>query len=117
MKSACLKLSKILLSYEAVQSTIIGDNVANRKIEPAEKIAKLEQLEQEIKAKLKREKARIRTAEKEQAERRFVIVGKLALNHKDPAFQQALSQLLADKLKPEERALFDLPEPETPPPS
>lgn len=94
--------------------------MANRKIEPAEKIAKLEQLEQEIRAKLKKEKARIKAAEKEQRESRFQIVGKLALDHKDPEFQQLLMRLLDEKLKPSERALFDLPSPheaETPPPS
>lgn len=94
--------------------------MANRKIEPAEKIAKLEQLEQEIRAKLKKEKARIKAAEREQKEVRFQIVGKLALDHKNPEFQQLLMQLLDEKLKPSERALFDLPsspEAETPPPS
>lgn len=92
--------------------------MANRKIEPAEKIALLEKQQQEIADKLKREKAKIRQAEKDQRDYRYRLAGKLALDSSDPDFREAFRRILQKQIKPADRALFDLPpssEPETPP--
>ena len=93
--------------------------MAYRSKSPAEKIAELEQREAQIRARLTREKARLRDDERKRDTRRKIIVGALALEHKDSAFQDALSRLLRQYVtKPQDRALFDLPplaDPDTPP--
>lgn len=94
--------------------------MAYRSKTPAEKIAELEQREAQIRAQLQREKSKLRDDQRKQDTRRKIIIGALALEHKDAAFQDTLDRLLRQYVtKPQDRALFDLPplpeEPETPP--
>ena len=83
--------------------------MAGRRKTPEEKIAALQEQERQIKAQLKREKAKVAQAQRKADTRRKIIAGALALEHKDEAFQATLHRLLNDYVKrPDERALFDL---------
>ena len=84
--------------------------MAYRKKNRTEKIAALEQEAAQIKARIQRERARVREDERKRDTRRKIIAGALALEHKDPAFQEALRRLLNEYVtRPDERGLFDLP--------
>lgn len=95
--------------------------MAYRSKPTAEKIADLEKKEAQIRAQLNREKSKLKDDERKRDTRRKIIVGALALEHKDSTFQETLRRLLNQYVtKPHDRALFDLPplpEQETPPPS
>ena len=83
--------------------------MAFRKKDPAEKIAELEQREQQIRNQLKRERAKLSAEKRKRETRRKIIAGALALEHKDQAFQATLQHLIAQYVtKPDERALFGL---------
>jgi hypothetical protein len=86
--------------------------------DPQAKIAELQEQERQIKARLQREKSRLRQSERKQDTRRKIIAGALALEHKDAAFQAQLNRLLDEYVtRPQDRALFGLePLQETPSP-
>ena len=83
--------------------------MAYRKKDSAERLAELEAQEKQLRARINREKARIKTEERKKDTRRKIIAGALALEHKDEGFQAQLRKLIDEYvLRPEERALFDL---------
>lgn len=83
--------------------------MAYRQIDRSERIAALQEKERQIKAQLQREKARLREDERKRDTRRKIIAGALALEHKDPAFQEQMRRLIQEYVtRPDERALFGL---------
>jgi hypothetical protein len=80
-----------------------------RRKPPEEKLADLEKQEAQLKARISREKARLREKERKQDTRRKIIAGALALEHKDGDFQHVLNRLLDEYVtRPDDRALFGL---------
>ena len=76
---------------------------------PEEKLADLEKQEAQLKARISRERARLKERERKQETRRKIIAGALALEHKDGQFQAALNRLLDEYVtRPDDRALFGL---------
>lgn len=74
-----------------------------------ERIAELQEQERQIKARLQREKSRLRQSERKQDTRRKIIAGALALEHKDAEFQAQLNRLLDEYVtRPQDRTLFGL---------
>lgn len=77
---------------------------------PEEKIAELQEQEKQLKARIQRERAKLKDAQRKADTRRKVIAGALALEHQDHAFQATLRQLLDQHVKRDaDRALFGLP--------
>ena len=78
---------------------------------PEQRLAELEKQQEQIKARIQREKAKLRTTERKRDTRRKIIAGALALEHAghDPAFGEQLQRILHRYVeRPEDRALFDL---------
>jgi len=76
---------------------------------PEEKIEELQQQERQLKARIQREKAKLKEAQRKADTRRKVIAGALALEHKDATFQATLRGLLDAHVKRDaDRALFGL---------
>lgn len=77
-----------------------------------EKIADLEQQEARIKARLQREKAKLKVAERKADTRRKIIAGAIALEHAqiNPEFGTELRRALNRHVtRAQDRALLDLP--------
>lgn len=84
--------------------------MATQRKNPEEKIAELEHQQDQLKARIQREKAKLKAAQRKADTRRKVIAGALALEHQDEAFQATLRHLLdAYVTRDADRALFDLP--------
>lgn len=78
---------------------------------PEQKIAELEQQQKTIQARLQREKAKLREAERKADTRRKIIAGAIALEHAElnPAFGAELRRVLEQHVtRPEDRALLKL---------
>jgi hypothetical protein len=84
-----------------------------------DKLSKLEQQQKELAEKIKREKAKLRRAEREREQRRAAVLGALVLKHYEdaPEIKAWIDRLLEEKLdEANERVLFGLApkaEPET----
>jgi hypothetical protein len=79
---------------------------------PEEKIAELEQQEARIKARLQREKAKLRETERKADTRRKIIAGAIALEHaaQNPTFQKEFWDLLDRAVKKaDQRQVLGLP--------
>lgn len=77
---------------------------------PEQKIEELQQQEKQLKARIQRERAKLKDAQRRADTRRKVIAGALALEHQDEAFQATLKGLLDTHVKRDaDRALFGLP--------
>lgn len=77
-----------------------------------DRIAELEKQQAQIKARIQRERGKLRLEERKRDTRRKIIAGALALEHAgiDPDFDAALQRLLNRYVvRPDDRALFDLP--------
>lgn len=77
----------------------------------ADKLSKLEQQQQELADKIKREKLKIRREQREREKRKVALVGELVLANikQEPDMQAWLEMLLDDKLSdPRDRVLFGL---------
>lgn len=84
--------------------------MANRTRTPEEKIEADKALIAKLKARVQSQEARLKGEERKKDTRKKIIAGALALEHKDPTFQDTLRGLLNEYVtKPQERALFDLP--------
>ena len=81
---------------------------------PSDEVKALEQAQKDLAAKLKAAKAKARAEEHEKEERRALIAGRLAVrelvDNASGTLAAALRDVMAMKLKPAERALFDTPE-------
>lgn len=77
---------------------------------PQEKLDDLVKKRDQLDARIQKEKAAVRQAERKRDTRRKIIAGALALEHasRDPAFGEALKRLIKEHAKPEDRALFNL---------
>lgn len=82
-----------------------------RRKTPEEKIAELEQQEKTIKARLQREKAKLRQAERKADTRRKIIAGAIALEHAEvnPAFGAELWKVIEKSVtREQDRKLLGL---------
>lgn len=85
--------------------------MAYRRKSPEEKLAEIEEQERQLAARKRQAKAQISQTKRKADTRRKVIAGALALEHQDPSFKATLQRLLNEHVtRPEDRALFDLPE-------
>lgn len=78
---------------------------------PEEKLEQLETQQSQIKARIQREKAKVRQADRKRDTRRKIIAGALALEHaeKDPAFGSQLRRLIDQHVtRKQDRELFNL---------
>lgn len=76
---------------------------------PLDRIAELEQQQEQLKARIQRERAKARAAERKADTRRKIVAGALALEHakKDDAFGRTLYAVLEQHVtRPDERDLF-----------
>lgn len=80
-----------------------------RRKNPEDKLAELQKQEAQLKARIQRERARLRDQERKADTRRKIIAGALALEHKDKTFQATLTKLLDEYVtRDADRALFGL---------
>jgi hypothetical protein len=78
---------------------------------PEEALQDLEKKEAQLKARISKQRAKVRSADRKRDTRRKIIAGALALEHadKDPKFGEALKRLLEQHVtRPQDRQLFDL---------
>ncbi len=76
---------------------------------PAEKIKDLELKQSQLQARIKNEKAKIRTEARKLDTRKKVVAGAIALEHMnhDPAFAETMKKLLAEHVKESDKHLFE----------
>ena len=77
-----------------------------------QKLADLRKKRDQLTAKIQRETARVKSAERKQDTRRKIIAGAIALEHMDhdPQWQEKFRALLKQHVKPSDKELFDLTE-------
>lgn len=78
---------------------------------PEEQLEELTKKESQLKARIQKKRAEVKSAERRKDTRRKIIAGALALEHaeQNQQFGEALKMLLREHVtRPEDRRLFDL---------
>lgn len=83
--------------------------MAYRKKSSDEKLAELKEKERQLKARMQRETAKMKSQARKDDTRRKIIAGALALEHQDSGFQATLHKLIGENVERDaDRALFGL---------
>lgn len=79
--------------------------------QPSPRLQKLQQQQEALKAKIRREEQKLKTAQRKDDTRRKILIGALVLKatETDPQLKTRLDQLLRSLKRNDERALFNLP--------
>ena len=79
--------------------------------QPSPRLQKLQQQQEALKAKIRREEQKLKSAQRKADTRRKILIGALVLKaaETDPQLKTRLDQLLHSLKRNDERALFNLP--------